>query len=177
MINRIIAFIIALIVLALAGEGGYVLGINAGKRIGAQETLKKQSQQKLPEQPSSSIPVIDKTASQWVEQVNGLPLNSFWSSNWQMTIGGNFVSMDNKSIVLEINNERKTLIFPIEITKINNVQFSQYNVSNKEHIPKSLKMEDLRLGDSVGVDININTFTGQIGFLEITKQIGQQPFN
>ena len=34
MINKVILILIALILLALAGEGGYILGVNAGKKLG-----------------------------------------------------------------------------------------------------------------------------------------------
>ncbi|MBI5356940.1 hypothetical protein HZB78_05035 [Candidatus Collierbacteria bacterium] len=176
--NKIIFYIIALIILALAGEGGYYLGVNAGKRIGVQETLKKQSQQKIDKTVSSTvIPTVDKSAIEWVKQVNSLPLSALWNSTWQATVGGRFISINNKSIVLEINNEKKTLNFPVEMTKIKTVKFSQYNVSTKEYIPNSLKVEDLQPGDSVAIELNINTLNGKINFLELSKQTGKQIFN
>jgi hypothetical protein len=182
MINKIIAFIIALIVLALAGEGGYILGINAGKRIGTQETLKNQnlkSQNKTEEKAVSvAIPIVGKSVAQWVEQINSLPPTAIWSSNWKVSVGGQLVAIDDQSITFEINGARKTLNLPSPISKIEKVWYSQYDHGDKKYIPESLTRDSLKPGDSIGINLAIDTLTGKTTFLEITKQYkNQQIFN
>lgn len=175
--NKIIIYLVALIILAIAGEGGYYLGVNAGKRIGVQETLRRQNQRQTQEKPSSIIPVIGQSASQWIEHVNSLPIESIWNSNWQVSIGGKFVSMNDKSIILEINGEKKTINFPMEISRIEKVQFSQYNIETQIYTPNSLSQNEIVPGDLINVSITVGTLTGKVSFLEISKQLGQKLFN
>lgn len=176
MINKVIFFLIGLILLALAGESGYILGINAGKKIGVRETLNKQSQQQA-EKPSVVIPIVDKSAIKWIEHINSLPLSAIWNSNWQVSIGGKFVSITDKSIILEVNGEPKTINLPVEMPKIERVQFSQYDIVNKIYIPNSLKIDDIKPGDLISVTITIGTLNGKAYYLDLSKQIGQQVFN
>ena len=83
------------------------MGINAGKRIGTQETLKKLAQQQKVEEPSAVIPIKSEEANRWIEHVNSFPLTAFWNSNWQISIGGQFISMNDQSITLKIDDEKR----------------------------------------------------------------------
>lgn len=176
MINKVIFFLIGLILLALAGEGGYIFGINAGKKIGVKEILSKQSQQQA-EKPSVLIPIVDKSAIRWVEYVSTLPTVAIWDSRWQIIIGGKFVSMNDKSIILEIDGKNETIDFPVEISKIQKVQFSQFNIETKTYIPNSLTKDEIIPGDTISMNVTISTLTGKVSFLEISKQLGQKLFN
>lgn len=176
MINKVILILIALILLALAGEGGYILGVNAGKKIGVQEILKKLIRQEKTEKPAAVIPILDKSVIKWVEYVSTLPTLAIWNSNWQVIIGGKFISMNDKAIILEINGENKMIDFPVEMSKFQKVQFSQYNIETKTYTPNSLNKDEIIPGDTISMNITISTLTGKASFLDISKQVGQQIF-
>lgn len=175
--NKIIFYLIALITLAIAGEGGYYLGVNAGKRIGVQETLKKQSQQKTEKTAGNPIiPVVDNLAVQWVEQINSFPADSLWKSEWSTVIGGKFESMDENSITLVINgsSDNKKILFPSPMSGFETVRFSQFDQKEKNYLPGSLSKDQFRAGDDIGVAISFETLTGKVKVLELIKQINHQ---
>lgn len=175
--NKIIIYLVALIVLAIAGEGGYYLGVNAGKRIGVQETLKNQSQKKT-EKPTSNptIPVVDKSALQWVELINSFPADSLWKSEWSTVIGGKFISMDENSITLAINgsSDNRKMLFPSPMSGFETVKFSQFDQKEKNYLPGSISKDQFRIGDDVGVAISFETLTGKTKVFELIKQINHQ---
>lgn len=177
MTSKIIAYLIGLIIFALAGEGGYYLGVNAGKRIGVQETLKNQAVKQEPEKTisptpiSPTVPIIDESVIKWVEQINTLPPSFLLKIGLTTVIGGKFVSMSNNSIILSINDSLNELILPTPIDEIKNVKFSQYNQKEKLYLPDSITKGDLVNGDLITFNMLVQTLKGGTEFLEITKQI------
>lgn len=172
MANKIISYLIGLIIFALAGEGGYYLGVNAGKRIGAKEALINQNQQKAESIKSSPIiPVANKRAAQWIEQIGTIPIAALWKSDWVMTIGGKFISMDNNSITLDINGTSKKIFFPIPSADIESLKFSQFDQGQKQYIPDSISLQEFKTGDAVSVNISIETITGKTKLFELIKRI------
>lgn len=175
--NKVIFYLIALITLALAGEGGYYLGVNAGKRIGVQETLKNQNQQKAEKSTvNPTIPVVDKLAVKWVEQINSFPADSLWKSEWSTVIGGKFVSMDENSITLIINgsSDNKKILFPSPMSGFETIRFSQFDQKEKNYLPGSLSKDQFKTGDDIGVAISFETLTGKTKVFELIKQINHQ---
>lgn len=177
--NKIVIYLVVLIILALAGESGYYLGVNAGKRIGIQETLKNQNKQAIEKTTNSAIiPVIDQSVIQWVGQINSFPADFLWKSAWNTIIGGKFISMDDNSITLfDINGSSRKLTFPTAITEIETVKFSQYDQKEKRYFPNSISRNELKTGDVVSVNISVNTLSGITEFFELTKQLNQRVIN
>ena len=85
--------------------------------------------------------------------------------------------MNDKAIILEINGENKMIDFPVEMSKFQKVQFSQYNIETKTYTPNSLNKDEIIPGDTISMNITISTLTGKASFWIFQSKSDNKFFN
>ena len=164
--NKIIVFLIGLIVFALAGEGGYILGIKAGKKIGVRETLKVQ---KPKDQESVLIqPSFGKEITELSGMIKNLPKNSIWKSEWTMIIGGKLISYSNDSITLKTSSGEKTIGLTIPFSEAK-IFVSHKNAS--EVGPTNATKEELQPENNISIQMTFDLLNSKTKSVEVFKII------
>lgn len=163
--KKLVLYLVGIAIMGLIGEGGYYLGVKTGKQIGLQTSSKIV--------PPPVIPIGNESTSQWVRQINNLPSNVLWKSDWTIGLLGELISIDDNSITLNIYDSPKQLAFPIPIKDIENVKFSKYDQVQKKYLPNSITLNEFKTGDKVGLNVSVETINGKIKDFELVKQIVQ----
>lgn len=169
MSGKLIYTLAGVILLVIAVEGGYYWGTKSARgqlpnrsappisitdqKIGAKEEV------------NSIIPVIDEAAGDWVKFVNSLPIDALWTSNWQTSIGGKFISKDAVSATIETSKGQKRIEYPLG-SKIN---FFLYDNATDTHVP--ISESEINPGDDVTVVVSIGTLDGIVSDSSLNKII------
>lgn len=169
MSGKLIYTLVGVILLVIAVEGGYFWGTKsarsqlANRRIAPVAISDQNTDQR--EETNSIIPVVDEAAGNWVKLVNSLPIDALWTSNWQTSIGGKFISKDAVSATIETSKGQKRIEYPLG-SKIN---FFLYDYAANTHTP--INETEIRPGDQVTVVVSIGTLDGIVSDSSLNKII------
>lgn len=155
--------------MVIAVEGGYYWGTKTAKSrlsnrsVSPVAVINQGSGAK--EEANSIIPVADEIAGDWVKFVNSLPIDALWTSNWQTSIGGKFISKDAVSATIETSKGQKRIEYPLG----SKIKFLVYDNAADIHTP--INDAEILPGDQVTVVVSIGTLDGIVSDASLNKVI------
>lgn len=174
--GKLISIIAVLIMLTLAAEGGYYWGFNRGlKNAPAPAPVLTQTPVPTPgpifsaKDPANLQAAINAMAllfkPQVIDHLKNVSADAVWWSSWSIAIGGKLLSLNDKTISLELTKgqEAKTWVLP------KSIRYQFYNETTRQETP--VGKEAIQPGDTVGFAVNLDTRTGEILEARLTKNV------
>lgn len=167
--NKILSGAIAIIILILAVEGGYLWGIKrstsstpTGINISRQPAL---SPTPYPTQfPVSAIPDLLSYKTAVAVSQNATNYGVFYS-DWSIGQAGVLKSLTGDSVTINFNGQEKTFNFPSGLQVI----YSRWSNIQKAVSPSS--SSEINPGDNVSINFTIETTNGNFKRLELVKNV------
>lgn len=174
--GKLISIIAVLILLILAAEAGYYWGFNRGlKNAPATAPIIAQIPGRTPAAIFSGKDPADIQAAvnamallfkpQVIDHLKNVPVDAVWWSSWSISIGGKLLSLNDKTISLELASTQgvKTWILP------ESIRYQIYNETTRQETP--VDKETMQPGDMVGFSVDFDTRTGEILEARLTKNV------
>lgn len=169
--GKLISIIAVMILLTLAAEGGYYWGFSRGLKNAPTASISAPTPAVLfsAKDPTDIQAAVNALGllfkPQVIDHLKNAPADAVWWSSWSIGIGGKLLSLNDKTISLELTPGQgaKTWVLP------ESIRYQFYNETTRQETP--VDKQAIQPGDTVSFAVSLNTRTGEILEARLTKNV------